>query len=442
MTVKPTASTVEQFPAIETGGEILPDGSALELIRPSADSDQVQLLRWRGKILERGTEIAVRGQRYTPVPVDAGYLKALRLPSRVAPPECTRQLFEDVRDLIKSSLRQLDPCATALTFALFASWLAPVLPMAPLLAIFAPPGTPKNLALRLLSILCRRPLRLVGLKRADLLKLPMQLHPTLLLDEPALSAGMQNLFKAGAHRGSFAPGADGLRDLFGPKFLISSRPFVRSVLGADALRVTLVPVSGKLRQFNPGEEEQLAEEFQARFLSYFLRNFGRTTSPEFDVSQLSQPFQELAQTFGAALLGDAELQSAILPLIGVQDEELRADAVSSTEAMLIEACLFFIHRGDQRVRAADLAEQVRAISLGRALEINVSPESVGWACRRLGIPSGRIDRAGNGVELKQSTCWLIHELAVSYQVRAIPGALRAECPYCREIAPLLSETKK
>src|ERR1039458_5680599 len=89
-----------------------------------------------------------------------------------------------VASALSNHLHHLDACVPPVVFAIFASRMTPIPPMAPLLTIFAPAGGPTNLVLQMLSLLCRRPLRLVGLRRGDILRLPISLQPTLLLDEP------------------------------------------------------------------------------------------------------------------------------------------------------------------------------------------------------------------------------------------------------------------
>ena len=88
-----------------------------------------------------------------------------------------------------------------------------------------------------------------------------------------------------------------------------------------------------------------------------------------------------------------------------------------------------------------IAGQVSAICKGRGFHEEPSPERVGWAVKRLGIPSGRINRAGNGIELAASTCRLIHKLAQSHGVRAMQGALRSECIYCQELEAMSAQSK-
>jgi len=231
-------------------------------------------------------------------------------------------------------------------------------------------------------------------------------------------------------------------ELFGPKILCPRKTLVGTELETDLLRVSLIPVSGQLPILDKKEREQIAEEFQARFVGYFLRNSSKVQIPNFDVSDLALPHQELARALGAAVVGDEELQSKIIPLLNVQDEQIRSDRAASLDALVLEAGLFFIHQGDwSKVRADSTAEKVEAIFKGRGFDRKISAESVGWAWKRLGIPSGRINRAGNGIELTGPTSRLIHQLAMSFGVRAIRGGLRRDCRYCRELEAMTALSK-
>jgi hypothetical protein len=58
-----------------------------------------------------------------------------------------------------------------------------------------------------------------------------------------------------------------------------------------------------------------------------------------------------------------------------------------------------------------------------------------------GDSSGRINRAGNGIELTEPTSRLIHRLAMSFGVRAIQGGLRDDCRYCKELEAMAERSK-
>ncbi len=232
----------------------------------------------------------------------------------------------------------------------------------------------------------------------------------------------------------------GLFEFYGPKIVCSHRLPHSTELGTEALKATLIPIAGQLPILDKKMEEEIAEEFQARFLGHFLRNAGNAQSTNFDTSQFTSPIQDIARTVSAAVRGNGDVQKRILPLLGVQDEEIRADRARAGDAVVVEASLSFIHQGGwTTVRSGSIAERVGAIYRGRGCDQRPSAESVGRALKRLGIPSGRIGSAGNGIELTVLTCQLIHTLAVSYGVRAMPGAVRSGCQYCHELGLTVAE---
>ena len=426
--------------AIQTAGEIFSDGTIIEILRDPASPAGFSLVRSQQGVLDLKPAQSHAGRMYAPIRVERSVSEAVCFPTWVAPAESTKKLFTDVHALLRRYLAQLDSCITSMVFTVFASWMSPVLPIAPILSIFAPAGSPKNLALQMLGMLCRRPLRLAGFRRSDIPRVPTPLHPTLLLDEPDLRHEMQTLLQSSTHRGTGIISSHGIVDFYGPKIICSRKLPQGTALETDALRIALIPVAGQ--QPDKKAEAEIAEEFQSRFLSYFLRNSGGVQIPSFDVSQFSLPVQDLARAFGAAIVGDSELQQGVLPLLSVRDEEIRADRASAFDSIVLEAVLSFIHEdGWTKVRIDKLAEKVSAIYKGRGFDQEPSAESVGWAVKRLGIPSGRINRSGNGLTLNVSTCRLVHKLALSHGVRAMQGGFFNDCRYCRELEAMIAQGK-
>ena len=419
---------------VRTNGCLFPGGTVIELMRNTINQSTV-LLRWKEEHCEIADQVQYSGTTYSAASIAPSIMRALRLPARIGPPETAEVLFADLHAFFTSRSGQLDSCVIPLVFAVFTSWLSPVLPIAPILSIFAPPGSPKTRILQLLGMVCRRPLCIVGLTRSEMLRLPWSLGLTLLLDEPDSKSGMQTILRASTQRGMHVAACRDVLDIFGPKFIVSSRPLYGVSLEGDVLRIALTPISGNLPPLEKGEEEEAAERFQARFLGYFLRNFNSVHVPKFDVSKLGLPVQGVAQTLGSAVVGGKELQSKILPILTIQDEEIRAARACALDSVVIESILFFIHRGDwSKVRTQNLAEKVTEIYKGRGSDrTDVSAETVGWALKRLGIPSGRINKAGNGVELTNAVSRLVHRLALSYGVRAMQSGFRPGCRYCEEL---------
>ena len=428
--------------AIPTAGEIFADGTVIEILRDPASPEEFTLVRSQHGVLDLKPALSHAGRVYAPISVERSVSEAVCFPTRVAPAESTKKLFTDVHALLHRYLAQLDPCITAMVFTIFASWMSPVLPIAPILSIFAPAGTPKNLTLQMLRMLCRRALALSDLRRGDIHRVPMPVQLTLVLDEPDLRPEMQTLLQSSAHRKTGIISSHGVVELYGPKIICSRKLPQGTALETDSLRIALNPVAGKQPPLDKKAEAEIAEEFQPRFLGYFLRNSTRVEIPSFDLSQFSLPVQDLARAFGAAIVGDCELQQKILPLLSVQDEEIRADRASAFDSIVLEAVLSFIHQGGwTKLRIDKLAEEVSAIYRGRGIDEEPSAERVGWALKRLGVPSGRINRAGNGLTLNVSTCRLVHELALSHGVRAMQGGFFSDCRYCRELEAMIAQGK-
>jgi hypothetical protein len=428
--------------AIQTAGQIFSDETIIEVLRDPASPAGFSLVRSKQGVWDLKPTLSHAGRMYAPIRVERSVSEAMRFPTWVAPAESTKKLFTDVHALLHRHLAQLDPCITAMVFTIFASWMSPILPIAPILLIFAPGGSPKSLVLQILGMLCRRPLRLVGLRRGEIPRLPMPLQPTLLLDEPDLRPEMQTLLQSSAHRGTQIISSHGILEFYGPKIVCSRKLPQGTALETDALRIALIPVAGQQPPLDKKAEAEIAEEYQSRFLGYLLRNSSPVQIPSFDVSQFSLPVQDLARSFGAAIVGDGELQQKILPLLSVQDEEIRADRAAAFDAIVLEAVLSFIHRGGwTKLRIDKLAEEVSAIYRGRGIDEEPSAERIGWAVKRLRIPSGRINRAGNGLTLNVSTCRLVHKLALSHGVHAMRGGFFSDCPYCRELEATIAQGK-
>jgi hypothetical protein len=207
------------------------------------------------------------------------------------------------------------------------------------------------------------------------------------------------------------------------------------------LHAALIPASRHLPPLDKKVEEEIADEFQGRFLGYFLRSFDRLQIPKLYGADLTLPMQNLASAFGAVFDGDDELRAKILRLLAVQDEEIRSASASSFDSIVIEALIFFIHQGgSSEIRMQNVAEEAAKIYAGRSNARTVSPESVGWAIKSLGIPSGRINKAGNGVQLTLQVCQQVHRLGLSYGVRAM-REFRSGCPFCEELESATGQKK-
>jgi hypothetical protein len=414
-----------------TAGEVLADGSILELVGDPVGTKQPRLLRWDGKNAIVGERFECDGKTYVPARLDSSVLKALRLPTRVVPIASTHELFTSVCTLFARFSDLPEQFTRLIAYFLFADWLSDRVWLAPFLSILAPPTTPSGTLMRLLSLVCRRPILLGELSPGGFRKLPMWLSPTLLLDIPEPRAPLQRLLRASSRRGTYVSSEGRPVDLYCPKVVCSQEPLRDPTLLGLALEVALPPTRRKLPILDLGMSEQIADEFQAKLLMYRLTNFHNAKAPVVDLSELGAPTQDLVRTLMACTIGDTELQSGVVPLLREQDQEIEADRLSAVSSVILEALLFACHDGDRAtVQVAELAEITNTIMARRQSALILSPEMVGWELKGLGFRTEPVGSAGKGLRLLEDMRARIHKLAHAYGVWSVRGGPMGLCRHC------------
>ena len=420
----------------ETAGEVLDDGSILELVGDGVKTKQLRLLHWNGKTLDVSERIIHYGESYSPARLDASLLKALRLPTRIMPFGSTRELFTAACNLLARFSDLPERVIQQIVYFLFADWLADRVWRAPFLSIVAPPTAPSGTLMRVLSLLCRRPLSLGDLGPAGFRKLPMWLMPTLLLDIPEPSRPLQRLLRASGARGMSVASEGRPVDLYCPKVVCSQEPLQDPSLLGLAIEVALPPTRRKLPVLDWETSEKVADEFQSKLLMYRLTNFRKVSAPPTDLSELASPTQDLARTLMACIVGDTELQSGVVSLLHEQDKEIEANRVAAVPSVVLEALLFACHDGDRpTVQVFELAEITNTILAKRNCALVVSPETVGWQLKSLGFRTEPISSLGKGLRLMDDIRARIHKLAHDYGVWSVRGGPMRLCSHCSAFGP-------
>jgi hypothetical protein len=418
----------------ETAGEVLPDGTILELIRENTNTGKLSLQTWDGATAKVAGYVKHNGRTYVPAALDPTILRAMRLPSRIVPYASTRALFDDLCGLVIQFSGLPEEFVLMIAYFVLGAWLVDRVPVAPLLSIVAPPTSPTMVLLQLLALVCRRALWLGDVSPTALCALPMCLRPTLLLDEVNLDVSCRRLLRASNTRGVYVARNGRALDLYSPKVVCSREPLRDALLASRALQVALAPPRRQLPVLDGEASEQIADEFQAKLLMYRLSNYSRVGTPHFDLGGLSGPTQDLARTLGACIIDDDELQAGIVPLLKGQDEQIRLERTVGLEYIVVEALLFCAHDGDRtEVRVAELAEIANTILAGRHESLRLAPESVGWRLRALGLHTQRIGSAGKGLRLLGAVRARIHELARAYELPWLQQGANNQCPYCAQV---------
>ena len=418
---------------IATYGEALPNGTVLELVRDPA-SGELRLLIWDGLTASVAPRFEFNGHIYVPATLDPTVMRAVRLPERVDSYASTRELFDDVCRLVTHFTDLSEKFIAHAGYFIFGTCLVDCVAVAPFLSIVAPATAPGWALLRLLALLCRRPLVLGELSPASLCTLPMQLRPTLLVDAVSLSAPLQRLLRASNSQGLYVPRGGKPLDLFCAKAVCSQEPLDDPSLVGLALQIALAPTRRELPLLDREVSERIAGEFQSKLLMYRLANLPKVSAPAFDVGELTAPMQDLARALGACVVGDDELQLRVVSLLREQDRGLRVERSTGLRAVLLEALLFCCHEEDRSaVMSGELGEIVNTIWAGRGDSQRTTPESVGWKLRALGLQRESISGTGNGLRFTNEMRARIHELAWADDILSVRRGGKQGCRHCEEL---------
>ncbi len=414
-----------------TGGEALADGTAIELVR-DAVTGQLILLTWDGKQVKVGPRAEHRGHVCTPLFVEPTSLRALRLPTRTAPFGSTRELFTAVTGLF-ARCNLPEESTIQLAHFTFATWFADCLALAPTLVVVGP-GTEATLLFRLLACLCRRALLLGDLSLAGLGSLPMDLHPTLLVNQADLSRAACKVLRASSVRNTYFPGGRRLLDPFCAKAVYVGEPQRNRSLGDAALLVTIPPAHGYLPLLDVQAEEQVADEFQSKLLGYRLANHSKVRTSDFQVAEFSSSTAALARALGVCIVDDPELQSGVKTVLRRQDEAARVRRATGLEAVVIEALLVLCHEERESAYIGEIAKVANGILLGRGETLELPPRMVGSILDGLGLDDRPRNGGGHRIVLLNDTRRRVHELAHAYGVPSVGGG-RGLCSHCSAADP-------
>jgi len=404
---------------VPTSGEVLRDGSFLELVRDPATGTE-RVLHWREGRSKIAPEHIFEGRRYVPT---EGAATLRHLPSEPTPCGSTKILFNDVCKFAARSLIVNEDQASLLASFCFASFFCDCLTMSPCLLLFGPFCLAAVSVLRFLGCMCRHP---VLLAESTSRALPRELRPTRLICQP--DARLNRLLAALQFSG-FGISDRGLRQVSGAAAVYVGAMELKSLF-ADA--GVWIPVSPMLRSFSTQDEVRevaTINNLQNRLLMYRLQNFAQVKSSQFDAPEFCGSTREMARALGRCIVDAADLQARLLDLLKPRDDAERTEGIGRLEAVVVEALVVLCHEKRPSVHVGQVAELANLILSRSGESFQLSPKEVGAKMKQLGLRTTRLDSAGRGIYLLSERCALIHKLGREFGVPTLRKG-RPGCPSC------------
>jgi hypothetical protein len=389
-------------PPMATYGELFADGAMIELIADVHNGNPALML-WDGAKETIGARVEHHGQMYEPAPIKASVLQELILPTHCCPHGTTREFLAETCKLLANYAGLQEKSASLVGRFVLCSALLDAVSVAPSLTIVGPDTERGNQLVLLLRRLCRHSLPLTGVTPAGFRSLASGGQFTYLISQATMSDKLRQLLDDASCRDRRIPFRGDLLDLLGAQVI--HRGSVRSSDSwpVRSIQVAMIPTGEGLPVFDLGAQHRIANEFQAKLLSFRRANLDVACKMHFDASTFTFALRDLAHSIAAATPDDTELQAEVFDLLREEDAETRADRWIDPSVIAGEAVSVAYYESPEGVAyMSDLAKIAQELLRGRGEETVIDPGAFGKRLKLLGFASEPRDARGKKLRLTEA----------------------------------------
>lgn len=310
------------------------------------------------------------------------------------------QLFELICDSIRTWTDAPEDLCATLSYWILSTWFADVFPVVPSLVIAGLPHHGMQI-LRVLNFLCGSPVLMPGFSAKTIEAYGLAF--TLLISEPNLTARMAATLGALTCSG------------FQSSHSIAVYVGERSPVGLIPYSVC-VAIEPNTKVLAPARNAFFKADVLRQQISLYRKAYKAEVSRRmYQPAGLSPELAEVARSLGSCIVNDPDLQTKMLMLLTGEDEKNKAHRSDSEEALILEA-LRNLSRAPNPgyLFARDISREANRLLELRGEKLRLTPESVGHRLRKVGLPTRRLTKDGNGLVLNAATLSRIEEIATMY----------------------------
>jgi hypothetical protein len=412
-----TAKTAEAK-KISTAGEVFADGSVIDLVAAkTGNTNDLELLLWDGQKKRIAPEIEHQGRLYGSVQIDQTIRRAVPLPSGAQSYGSTARLLGEAAGVLEEYIG-LPPAEGFLAAGWsMTTWLADRTLSPPPLLISGPD---MDLAVRfflLLQCICRRALLMADVSRSTIRTLPMNLRPTLLVNQPDLTPKVRSLWRASNYRGIFVNGRGGsILDVACAKALYLALEPAADPWSESALQLAVLPSGHELPALNDSELAGITNRFQPKMQMFRLKNVGSVTNPRQDSSKLNLP---------ACIEAEPDFAKAVSPIVERQKQDALVRRACDFKAAVIEVLWDPCHRMAE-IPVDKITQLTNALLRDRGEILEYRNEEIGWCLKGFGLYRQR-EASGMLLRFSREHRWRVHQAA---RLCGLTLPLVDGCPDC------------
>lgn len=321
-----------------------------------------------------------------------------------------------------------------------ATWVADRLPIAPYLSIAGLPQSGKTTLLRVLSLICRRPVLTGDITSAAFYEVCTQLHPTLLIDEsgtPGDNRALRHLLRMGTTPEVLAMRNRQIFNAYGPKVICWKEPPDDPALNSRCIEIQMVESDRTdLLRVDDFSVSARAAELQAKLLQFRFEKYKKIRVPAIPSTERLQPrSRDILASLAAPLAEDSRFCESLIQFFKLRDI-FSHEPLPPEESAVLTALFSQIHQEAYAgsVLIQNLTTKVNEI-LGKSGErLRLSPRKVGAVLATLGVRWKKRTNIGWQILLDRAEQVRVHKLVHSHGMDlSLDLFLKAdwrECPLC------------
>jgi hypothetical protein len=320
------------------------------------------------------------------------------------------EMFTRIRHTIKARTNLSDADVAISAFWVISTWFQEALIVLPCLVITGPAHEATEL-LRVLHDLCCASVLLAGFRRGDLKYVSCR---TLLIAETNMTSRTAALLGSLTNRGFIIVEQGSYLHCHSSKaiYIGGDDPPIKRIQNAIYIDVTpaLYAAKGIPQECVYGNIKYL----RGHLAKYRENNLAQVRRLEFNPIGVSPETGAIAKALGSCIVDSPDLRAALVSILAPRDRQQISERLDTAEALVVEAVLALSRGGAEQLYAREIAVEVNRLLDARGERSKFSPEKVGHRLRKLGLPTRRLNRLGNGLVMDKETLTRLLTLSSMY----------------------------
>ena len=434
----PLATTQIDFTELE-------DGSLVELIEDPDNPARTLLVVCKDGDIRYVDKLEYRGQVLVPLQRKDGILRCVRLPRGTKSYKSVESLLREVEFVLSLSVVLPDVIVAVLANFVLSTWLVDRLPVAPYVALAGLPQSGKTTLLKVLGLVCRRPLLTADISSAAFYQACAQLMPTLLIDETGThgsNRALRHLLRMGTTRDVVAMRKNQSFHTYGAKVICWLEPPDDPALNSRCILIPMTEANNPnlVKPTDPGLE-QVAVELRKALLQFRLDNYRTVQPPRIQGAEVLRPrVRDLLDCLAAPCANDVGRCQFLLRFFKFHNA-VTQEPLSPPQNAVLNALFVAVHQranpDAKDLHISELTGWVNDLLKEAGERFHLQPRKVGAVLTSFGFSYRQRTKKGWIVCLTRSDQERVHELARCYGIdRLNDRHLRIspkECPICREM---------